>query len=198
VQNNASDLLTVTNALAFIGVLLDVTGAFLSLQSSTLLQSNMLIADGVLSEVKFGTSDDLQLFCRMVFSHTHVSENFPRPCKINSLGKQMVAEMLDEMRLRSESSNNDYGVERTMSDHTTLTSILSAIEELGKSTRFIICLRFIGHAVGTAILCGILLFLVSVVCLVIVTQPHAVWICAVIASSGILMLPLASWLWMAL
>jgi hypothetical protein len=198
VENNLTRLLIVTNSLAFAGVLLDVTSAFLCLVSSMLLQSNMLIADGVLADVKCGTCDDFNSFYQMVYSPISASGNILKPRAMNSLGKELMLEMLDEMKSGPEYSDNGGGLGSTMSDHTTLPSIASAVKELDRSTRCIVRLCFIGHAAGTATLFGILSFLISVVCLAIATQPRAVWICAVTACSGVVILPVSSWLLMPL
>jgi hypothetical protein len=181
--------LAAVNTFGFIGVLLDVISAFLSLLSSALIRFNMELADGALGYIKALTPGEL-LEVRQLISGPSGS----RPFRGNLLGKYLAFEMLDGMKeLSSESSNSIDVLERVTSAAHNRNYAITVIEELDRPTRFITHFRFISQAAVTATMCGIFSFLISIVCLAIATQPDAVWICAIAVSSAIVLLP-ASWL----
>jgi hypothetical protein len=162
--------------------------AFLSLLSSALIRFNMERADGALSNIKRLTQGELQEVHRLIDGPAD-----SRPFRNNLLGKYLAFEMLGEMKAPLEPLNSSDELEGTVAAHNRHYA-LTVIEELDRPTRFITHFRYISQAASTATISGIFLFLFSIICLTIATQPDVVWICAIGVSSGVVILPI-SWLY---
>jgi hypothetical protein len=169
------------------GVLLDVVSAFLALLSSTLIQSSMQLADGALNDIMLLTRPEVLGFHQFLVSEGIYSLSFVK----SPLGLEFASEIVKTVGTLSAESHEPLGIQSRVRINTSPVTILKDID---KSIRVITRLRIIGYAAGTATLLGILCFLFSVVCLAKVTQPLAVWICAIAACSTIVVFPMLNWL----
>jgi hypothetical protein len=188
IQDNSTPLKTAINAFGFAGVLIDVVSAFLALLSSTFVQSSIDRMDQLRDVLAGYTFDQLKELLEW--------EQFKDVVPKTRMERQFLLEA--HIRIQNFQEKSDSGIELATTPQTLGAQRDVVIEsirprhfviEMRKAGERIVTFSIIGDAAGTAMLLGIICFLVSLVCLATDTQPPAVWISAIVACSCIVILP---------
>jgi hypothetical protein len=191
-QSNSTRLQVVINTFAFTGVLLDVIGAFLALQASTLVETYIDYIERLNHIVSQHDFADLQ----------EVINSMQRPLSSSILAldpmqvvfvTEVRANLVKEIRIRSKKGDEIEAGLRTSDlrngEASHSADPQSFLHDTLEAGRLVYTFNIASDAASVATRLGIVCFLVSVVCFARDTQPPAVWISAITVSSCATILP---------
>lgn len=191
IQNNSTRLLIAANTIAVMGLLFDIISAFLALLSSTLIQSNMQLAEGALDDINLLDLPEIEQFIQNLDTGVGQSRFFLITFASSRLGLCFAMDMVAKMKARTNNPDHGSDAARIASVlRVTCPSVETIVKEIVRLTGYITTLRIVSYAAAMSTLSGILCFLVSLIYLATATQPRVVWICAITACSCIILFPL--------
>ena len=175
-SRNSSRLEVATNAFAFMGVIFDVIAALLALLASTVMQTRISVIDRILCNAEKVHNEQAAEFVVQVLRDSHRTSRFIRAMLQDVL--HPISKRLE--KLATAEAHHDYAPE--FDSKANAAQVIKCCGNLDG-------IRVFGDAAGTAMLFGILCFILSVICLAISTQPTAVWVPTVAACSCVVILP---------
>ncbi|KAJ7249628.1 hypothetical protein C8J57DRAFT_686759 [Mycena rebaudengoi] len=180
-QDNATKVKVATNALAFAGLLLDVSAAFLALLASTRLQRRVANIEKQLGAMQDASSEQIAEIVRHI---GELSTSLMPPDIRRRLVAIVENRVVAIQKIREQGTHLDPLLPRGLTESTelSLASFSKSLSELPDVVSG-------GNAAGTAMTFGVYCFFGSVECLAISTQPAAVWIVSAILCAVIFVLP---------
>jgi hypothetical protein len=192
VQNNSTLLQTVTNAFAFTGLVLDVVAAFLGLQFSTLLESELKLMDRLLDDISEYTPEQL---AEVIDAFSKIGRRSPTDPGMTAVIRELrkrAEKLIPVQRAEAEtypSRGDGQGCQSHSLDCVELRGLPQVVAGITTNLHW---MTYLGTTVRITMVLGILCFFLSVVCLAKATQPLVIWIATIIASSCVIALPLFS------
>jgi hypothetical protein len=175
-----------TNALGFAGLLLDVITACLALLASSILQRHIAIVEKQLTAIETATAEQLQ-------DLKLISRGLPYAFDIQRRISDKTAARLPELQRPRPSAEEGDNAPQLNSRTETPRSHGPDIRIITESLAQIRSALSLGDSASVAISYGVVCFFASVLCLVVASQPPAVWIVSAVICSLLVILPVANY-----
>ncbi|KAJ6558943.1 hypothetical protein B0H10DRAFT_2446058 [Mycena sp. CBHHK59/15] len=178
-QDNSTRVKVATNMLGFAGVILDVIAACFALLASTILQRHTRIIEKEFGAIHEAPLERLARMASLLATLPH-----------SVVPRDLRGRVYDRLQALTQLQGDHAGQSET-SPQTSSRNFRS----VATSFRAIQSVGYIANTSMTALLCGILCFFASVLCLAISTQPRIIWIVSVVICLSVSLLPLFSQAW---